>query len=65
MGGGLPTTESQVSLFQQYAYKRAADYAQNANNHSAATLLGNHLLRNGFQKGTGRERRRYIVARYQ
>ena len=37
----------------------------NANNHSAATLLGNHLLRNGFQKGTGRERRRYIVARYQ
>ena len=26
-GGGLPTDESQVALFQQYAYKRAAEYA--------------------------------------
>ena len=26
-GGGLPEDEAQVSLFQQYAYKRAADYA--------------------------------------
>lgn len=27
IGGGLPTDEGQVSLFQQYAYKRAADFA--------------------------------------
>ena len=27
MGGGLPEGDSQVSLFQQYAYKRAADFA--------------------------------------
>ena len=26
-GGGLPKTEPQVALFQQYAYKRAADFA--------------------------------------
>ena len=26
-GGGLPTDEAQVALFQQYAYKRAAEYA--------------------------------------
>ena len=26
-GGGLPATEPQVTLFQQYAYKRAADFA--------------------------------------
>ena len=26
-GGGLPETESQVMLFRQYAYKRAADFA--------------------------------------
>lgn len=26
-GGGLPATEAQVALFQQYAYKRAAEYA--------------------------------------
>ena len=26
-GGGLPASESQVALFQQYAYKRAADFA--------------------------------------
>ena len=25
-GGGLPTDEAQVALFQQYAYKRAAEY---------------------------------------
>ena len=30
VGGGLPATESQAALFQQYAYKRAADYALNA-----------------------------------
>ena len=33
-------------------------------NQSAVTLLGNHLHRNGFQKGKGRDRRRYVVARY-
>ena len=27
MGGGLPQEESQVALFQQYAYKRAAEFA--------------------------------------
>ena len=27
IGGGLPTEKPQVSLFQQYAYKRAADFA--------------------------------------
>ena len=27
IGGGLPEGESQVSLFQQYAYKRAAEFA--------------------------------------
>ena len=26
-GGGLPTDESQISLFQQYAYKRASEFA--------------------------------------
>ena len=26
-GGGLPAEETQVALFQQYAYKRAADFA--------------------------------------
>ena len=26
-GGGVPVTESQIALFQQYAYKRAADFA--------------------------------------
>jgi predicted P-loop ATPase len=30
---------------------------------SNATLLGNHLRRNGYEKGEGRERRRYKVAR--
>ena len=29
-GGGLPEEQSQVSLFQQYAYKRAAEYALNS-----------------------------------
>ena len=27
VGGGLPTEETEISLFQQYAYKRAADFA--------------------------------------
>jgi len=27
IGGGLPTDDGQVALFQQYAYKRAADFA--------------------------------------
>ena len=30
VGGGLPTEAAQVALFQQYAYKRAATFAQNA-----------------------------------
>ena len=30
IGGGLPTEAAQVTLFQQYAYKRAAAFAQNA-----------------------------------
>ena len=27
VGGGLPTEDSQIALFQQYAYKRAAEFA--------------------------------------
>lgn len=30
VGGGLPKDEGQVALFRQYAYRRAAAYAQNA-----------------------------------
>ena len=30
VGGGLPTEDAQMALFQQYAYKRAAAFAHNA-----------------------------------
>ena len=49
-GGGVPVTESQVALFQQYAYKRAADFAVGSllcsgkNRRGAVAKQGRYLL---------------------
>ncbi len=40
-----------------------AELKMDVKNRSNATLLGNYLRRNGYEKGEGRERRRYKVAR--
>jgi hypothetical protein len=38
-GGALPVTESQVALFQQYAYKRAADFAYGSTGRQVKEVL--------------------------
>ena len=38
-GGGMPATESQVALFQQYAYKRAAEFAYGSTGMKVAEVV--------------------------